>query len=778
MLAIWLPLTGTLDNQGLCGDKLTTSGTISYQNGKLGKALNTGSVVIPAETTGKILNNKSFSYCCWFCAIPGDNPTNNRTMIFGNDSQRRYAIFQYPTANDLHLSFRNEAATNTDYGVVHTGFFPSNTWVHLAVTYDGKTLKVYKNGNIFSTANITITATSFNYDTTLIHNSSYHLLNDVRLYSNHCLSDKEVKEISKGLVLHYKLSGVGQDNLATGTHDWSTWSVNGLFTKTGNYIKASRSDATSNLWNRVICQEKIDANNYPDGLTVSFDFKCDDINVLDHKCICALQEYNSQGTRIGWYESKNSFTETNYIGSSTLKNGEWKRLSCYFTNAQLKVVNGSYTSSDYSYTLISFQLVKNGTIYFRNPKIENGNVVTPWCPNVTDKIYAQLGLNSNIEYDCSGYKNNGETVSKSGVNLLKGSSFTFTSKPSDANWSGNTVNNISSSNFTTDGWHYTATATNGAVNSSKMITVKLSDLGLKYGDTITISYDLKGKFGTDNNGLTIFHATSSSTNFWTYSSSKINGAKHPATITNWTRIIGKWTIDSNFNSTSDAFYIAFGGGTGSEVDVYVKNVRIDFGDESFAYDTNINNYIKKDSDTPRYTTSYKLNGTNYIKSNFTSTMEQLSISFWVKPSSSNGTYPIICSNYNNPSGGLWIAINCENQSVWAYRGGYIDVSGNLQNDIWHHCVFTFDKGVSKWYINGQNKELNRNTYTGTTMPITNLSVANSYSGTSWNTRNNGNLSDFRVYATALSSDDVLELYNTSALITNTGIAMAYEFEEN
>ncbi len=43
-------------------------------------------------------------------------------------------------------------------------------------------------------------------------------LNDVRIY-NHCLSNKEIEEIAKGLALHYKLdnNGMGGNNLAINT---------------------------------------------------------------------------------------------------------------------------------------------------------------------------------------------------------------------------------------------------------------------------------------------------------------------------------------------------------------------------------------------------------------------------------------------------------------------------------------------------------------------------------------------------------------------------------
>ena len=52
-------------------------------------------------------------------------------------------------------------------------------------------------------------------------------INDVRIY-DHCLSNKEIKEIAKGLMLHYKLDNVIENNV----YDCSGYSNNGTIVGT------------------------------------------------------------------------------------------------------------------------------------------------------------------------------------------------------------------------------------------------------------------------------------------------------------------------------------------------------------------------------------------------------------------------------------------------------------------------------------------------------------------------------------------------------------------
>ena len=187
--------------------------------------------------------------------------------------------------------------------------------------------------------------------------------------------------------------------------------------------------------------------------------------------------------------------------------------------------------------------------------------------------------------------------------------------------------------------------------------------------------------------------------------------------------------------------------------------------------------IAWNGNSARYNGSYKFGSTSYIKTGFSATLDELTCSFWVKPNSSDGAYAIIASNYNNPSSGFWITINCENSGLWFYNGAYVKGNNILTNDIWYHGCFTYNNGIGKWYLNGKLVTTSDISSKGTSLTINNLAIGNSYSGSTWNTQFYGNISDFRLYSKCLSADDVKSLYQVSASIDKLGNLSCYEFVE-
>lgn len=203
-LQVWLPLNGNTKNHGLLGD-FAVGTTPVFTFGKLSQALSSGSLTMTPEQTALVLNNEEVSFCFWIKPI-----NTGHTLIFGNESMstnnnRKFSLFQYPTANDLHLSWMNDAASATFLSTVITEAFPSNTWTHCTITYKNPVCKIYLNGELKTTLNGVSNSSSFAYNTQLIHNNAARLLNDFRIYS-HCLSLKEIKEVSQGLVYYYPLS--------------------------------------------------------------------------------------------------------------------------------------------------------------------------------------------------------------------------------------------------------------------------------------------------------------------------------------------------------------------------------------------------------------------------------------------------------------------------------------------------------------------------------------------------------------------------------------------
>jgi hypothetical protein len=156
------------------------------------------------------------------------------------------------------------------------GAYPLNvrndTWYHVAITCDGQKMYKYWDGELIGEYEIPsdyignyLTGTMSVGDT-----GNYCYLNDVRVY-DHCLSMVEIKEISRGLVLHYKLDEPLAENAIV--RDCSGYGNNGTITK--NLIMSNNSPRyrMGILAQDTDAYYKITKNNLnlPDGpVTLSF----------------------------------------------------------------------------------------------------------------------------------------------------------------------------------------------------------------------------------------------------------------------------------------------------------------------------------------------------------------------------------------------------------------------------------------------------------------------------------------------------------------------------
>lgn len=103
------------------------------------------------------------------------------------------------------------------------------------------------------------------------------------------------------------------------------------------------------------------------------------------------------------------------------------------------------------------------------------------------------------------------------------------------------------------------------------------------------------------------------------------------------------------------------------------------------------------------------------------------------------------------------------------RGGKLYEPLNFNE--WYMNTLVNDGTNELYYINGQLV----NTIEKKNMPTGTCYIGAWNSPTSQNYK--GLMSDFRIYKTALTADQIMELYNTSASLSANGTLLAYEFEE-
>lgn len=378
-LQVWLPLNGNLKNQGLSEVSITSSG-ISYSTGKItSKSKSTGTVNLSTEFIDNIKVNHKVTIAFWI------KPTGTvgTAEFMGNSSARELCnLFQYPNYDDLHLSYYLTDNSTGFSGYILNDAFSDNQWHHITIVNDTGLINVYNNGVLSATWGSKGTWTRTIFSTFQLKNNNLNYLNDVRIY-DHCLSQKEIKELSKGLCLHYKLSR-GGENLLKNSGKYQT------YTYTNN--------AKDGYLSLPI---------YVNGVSTSkqYTLSCETDGTLFQHSTGGNPPNNKYWT-IWLYQHSTPFTDSDYARYNTP--------TC-FTNSNYnhtQVGNKHYWVFTPSYANLSIRLnlysdgVNNETVTFKNIKFEEGNVCTSWLPNKSDTLYSQLGYN-NIEPDCSGYGNDG-----------------------------------------------------------------------------------------------------------------------------------------------------------------------------------------------------------------------------------------------------------------------------------------------------------------------------------------------------------------------------------
>lgn len=412
MLCLWLPFTdGTTKNYGLTNMDVVDYGTSVYDQGKLGKCRSfVGNGYLQLSNAFGIESGKDFSCCYWIKEISNNILSKFRVvyqcgnLIIGHYGNK-FDIYSI-TGNTLDLTYVCD----------------TTEWVHCCMTYQSSnnTVTIYINGVKCSTSQPK-NLTGLSGTTALIgkRSSETYLfegyLNDFRIY-NTCLSPRQVKEISEGLVCHYPLGEVdgkiggrnliknGKGNVKAGffknfptvTDEYGEFTLKSKKTYKGiildGFVYKCRDypvgekytwsyDIMYTAWNFPTGSNRGELwmgqryVNAPSGETATGAWR----GVTQHN----LPVVGQNGCELNkWYHVKQTVTIPQQASSNV---GQQGIISFYNSNAN---VEASFTAR------------------IKNVKLEKSSTATPWTPAPED----DASFYDNVIYDTSGYCNNGSVT--------------------------------------------------------------------------------------------------------------------------------------------------------------------------------------------------------------------------------------------------------------------------------------------------------------------------------------------------------------------------------
>lgn len=424
-----------------------------------------------------------------------------------------------------------------------------------------------------------------------------------------------------------------------------------------------------------------------------------------------------KGGSWGWTLWNNA----NYTTPSVTKNGHY---AYTFTPDSSKLPEG-YSLSKFLFDDTG-RTNPAGIVKFRNFKIEEGSQSTPWCPSESDEEYYLLGY--------------------AGDNLLP-----------NTDLSGHGWENPSGSAVLQSNGFYKVTYTGGGWWGSRY------PVTLEAGKT----YVATGwGYGTK-------------TQMWFYRDPANNKGGNINSTATPTFLTVKYTPE-----VSGSYYIVCYTANGNEnyyrdISFYcLDDVTREVDCSGFLNNAKRVGKISPDPDSPRYEICYKFTGSQYLKfqNPLSSSSTEFSISVWAYFDSDSVTSTLFCARTYLGKG---ISLFRLSTNLFRFDDGSLQTTFDytIPLDTWIHIVVTRNSSSKNLYINGELKQSISSV--GDMGEINSVATvgASQVSMGEFNNFHKGKLSDFRLYTTCLSSEDVKRLYGVSASIDNQGNVYSCEFVE-
>ena len=251
-LQIWLPLNkeGEFNSKGLMSNSFNLVGSPSYTlSGKIGGCYVFDGVddgLYSATDKNKYWNGKEISYSCWFKC---DKIKSSGTLIeIGADLCISYTYNSSGIRFGYWRCYSNNGTRTGDTKLGST-YYSADNWNHIVFTIDHQYNTLYVNGELSQvwdssdlyTTNWSALLSNTNYKNIAIgrsYGSTSFIggsINDIRIY-DHCLSKKEIKELSKGLILHYPLNDVSTLMRKCGNITWNQFVTFVITHETGHML--------------------------------------------------------------------------------------------------------------------------------------------------------------------------------------------------------------------------------------------------------------------------------------------------------------------------------------------------------------------------------------------------------------------------------------------------------------------------------------------------------------------------------------------------------------